>query len=58
MLFDRRQFSRPGSPCHAPARFPDRPENTADLVSVVPQDTAMCYAPCEANVVLVVETGR
>jgi len=51
MLFDSRQFSRPGSPCHAPTRFADRPENTADLVSVVPQDPAMCYAPRESNVV-------
>jgi hypothetical protein len=51
MLFDSRQFSRPGSPCHAPARFPDHPENTANLVSAVPQDTAMCYAPLVPNVV-------
>jgi hypothetical protein len=51
MPFDSRQFSRPGSPCQAPARFPDHPENTANLFSVVPQDLAMCYARCESNVV-------
>ena len=51
MLLDSRQFSRPGSTCPAPARFPDHPESAANLVSVVPQGLAMCYAPYESNVV-------
>lgn len=51
MLSDSRRFGRPGSPCRAPARFLDHPENTANLVSVVPQDPAICYALRESNVV-------